>query len=127
MEEFKLAVFGAYSWGQLFGFTWFFILGYILYALDETADRDKKSPKTPDKWSWRFWFFDNWRRYIATFIFTYLFFRFFSEITVREISNFECTVYGMMGDGLATRVKARFNLFKANREKLLQEEPVAQP
>jgi hypothetical protein len=49
MEEFKLAVFGNYAWGQLFGFMWFIIIGYLYNTLDETTKRNKQSPCTPVK------------------------------------------------------------------------------
>jgi hypothetical protein len=72
--------------------------------------------------SWRFWFFDNWRRYFATVLATYLLFRFYVELTGHELSYFECAMIGIIGDNLGASAKARIALFKANRGELLQEE-----
>jgi hypothetical protein len=123
MQEFKEAIFGAYTYGQLFGFMWFILIGYLYNYLDETSGRDKTSPRTPIKWSWRFWFFDNWRRYLMSILATYIFFRFYVEFTGHEITYFECAMIGIVGDNIGMSAKKKIGFIKADREKLLKEEP----
>lgn len=122
MEEFKTALFGAYSWGQLLGFMWFIFIGYLYNYLNETSDRDKASTKTPVKWSWRFWFYDNWRRYLVSILATYIFFRFYIDFTGHELTYFECALIGIVGDNIAASAKSKISFFKADRQKLLEEE-----
>jgi len=122
MEEFKLAVFGAYTWGQLFGFMWFIIIGYLYNYLNETSNRNKNSIHTPMKWSWRFWFFDNWRRYLMTIIATYIFFRFYIDFTGHELTYFEAAMIGIVGDNIGASAKSKIGILKADRQKLLNED-----
>ena len=67
MNEIFKIIFGDYTLVQLFGYFWFFIIGYIIYTLTEVIGRDKSGINTPAKWNFKFWFKDNWRRYLVTF------------------------------------------------------------
>jgi len=120
MGELIKIIFGEYTWIQLFGYLWFFIIGYILYSLIETSGRDIHSKHTPEKWSWKFWFFDNWRRYLTTIMCSYLLFRFYNEVSGHDFGNFDAVSLGLIGDGISATLKKRFKLIGVNREKLLQ-------
>ena len=120
MNEIFEVIFGAYTWIQLFGFAWFLVIGYIIYGLTETSGRDKLSSKTPKKWKWKFWFKDNWRRYLVTILTTYIMFRFYVEFVGHEFTNFEALMMGMIGDGIGATAKKRTAMVKANREKLME-------
>jgi len=120
MKELFHILFGEYSFVQVFGFMWFYIIGYLITALDETTDRDVSSPNTPKKWRWKFWFYDNWRRYVVTILATYILFRFYTEFTGNELTCFECVMIGLVGDGIGTFAKRRVMIAKVNRKKLME-------
>jgi hypothetical protein len=119
MYEIFKVIFGDNTWIQLFGYLWFFIIGYIIYGLTETTGRDVNSPNTPKKWSWKFWFYDNWRRYLTTILCTYILFRLSTEISGHPFGNTDALSLGLIGDGIAATVKKRVKLFGADREKLM--------
>ena len=124
MSEIFEVIFGAYTWIQIFGFTWFLLIGYLIYGFDETSTRDKLSTSTPRKWKWKFWFHDNWRRYLVTFLSTYVMFRFYVEFVGHEFTYFEALMMGLIGDGIGASAKKRINMVKANREKLMEAERI---
>ncbi|GEM_PF-2120959 len=107
MNEFFKIVFGDFTWIQLFGYLWFFIIGYLIYGLTEVSGRDVNSPNTPKKFSWKFWFYDNWRRYLATILCTYVFFRFYVEISGHPFGNIDAVMLGLIGDGVAAKIKEK--------------------
>jgi len=119
MNEIFEIIFGAYTWIQLFGFAWFLIIGYVMYALNETSLRDRSSTNTPKKWKWKFWFKDNWRRYVVTILSTYVMFRFYVQFVGHEFTYFEALMMGLIGDGIGATAKRRISIVKANREKLM--------
>ena len=117
MHDFLKIIFGDFtSWVQLFGYFWFFLIGYIIYFLTEATGRDAKSPHTPRKWSWKFWFYDNWRRYLTTILCTYVLFRFYIEICGHPFGNFDALTLGLLGDGLGATLKKRVSMISADRE-----------
>lgn len=119
MNEFLKIVFGDFpSWATLFGYAWFFVIAYIVYALSETSYRDVNSSNTPKKWSWKFWYFDNWRRYLVTILSSYLFFRFYTDISGHPFSNFDAVSLGLIGDGIGATLKERVRMIGGNREEL---------
>jgi len=124
MSEIFEVIFGAYTWVQIFGFTWFLAIGYIIYGLNETSSRDKLSTKTPKKWKWLFWIKDNWRRYLVTFLSTYVMFRFYVEFAGHEFTNFEALMMGLIGDGIGATAKKKIKKVKADREKLMEAERI---
>jgi hypothetical protein len=123
MSEIFEVIFGAYTWVQLFGFTWFLGIGYILYALNETSLRDKSSARTPKKWKWKFWIRDNWRRYLVTFLSTYVLFRFYSQLVGHQFTNYEALMLGLIGDGIGASAKKRLKTVQADRQKLMTNMP----
>jgi len=127
MDEFFKIIFGDFTFIQLFGYLWFFIIGYLIYGLTEVSGRDIQSPATPKKWSWKFWFYDNWRRYMTTILCTYVLFRFYTEISGHPFGNIDAVTLGMIGDGVAATIKMRVKTFGADREKLMAELKVDEP
>ena len=122
MKEIVEVLFGNYTFPELFGFIWFFLIGYIITAWDETSERDKKSKNTPEKWSWKFWWKDNRKKYVVTVLATYLLFRFYIEFTGRPLTYFECVMLGMVGDGIGIKAKKRLDFLKADRKMIMSEE-----
>jgi len=118
MSEFFTILFGDHSIAQLMAFVVFFIIGYIIYGLIETTGRDKLSRNTPKKWSWEFWFKDNWRRYLLTILCSYIFFRFYTELSGHPFGNFDAVTLGLLGDGLGATIKKRIKAIHGDREEL---------
>jgi hypothetical protein len=123
MDAIFEVIFGAYSWIQIFGFTWFLVIGYIIYGLNENSLRNRASVKTPRKWKLKFWIKDNWRRYLVTFLSTYVMFRFYVEFVGHEFTYFEALMMGLIGDGIGAMAKTRLKAVQANRDKLMALEP----
>jgi len=124
MNEIFEVIFGAYTWVQLFGFAWFLGIGYLIYGITEASNRDRLSTNTPKKWKWRFWFKDNWRRYLTTILSTYIFFRFYVEFVGHEFMYFEALMMGLIGDGIGATAKKKIKRVQANREKLMKAERI---
>lgn len=120
MEELFNIIFGDYSLVELFGFAWFLMIGYIIYGLTETTGRDVKSTHTPKKWSWKFWFADNWKRYLTTILFTYIFFRFYIEFVGHPLTYFEALMMGLIGDGVGATAKKRVKTLTTERRKIME-------
>jgi hypothetical protein len=130
MSELIKILFGEFTTAQLIGYVWFFIIGYIIYGLTEVTGRDVQSPATPVKFSWKFWFLDNWRRYLTTILCTYILFRFYTEINGTAFTYFDAVTLGLVGDGIAATVKNRLASMSANKRPALtaqinQENPPA--
>jgi hypothetical protein len=121
MNEFFKIIFGDFTFLQLFGYVWFFIVGYVIYGLTETGNRDVNSTNTPVKWNWKFWFHDNWRRYITTILCTYLLFRFYNELSGHEFAYIDAVGLGLIGDGVAAMLKSKLNVFTKDRLKIMAE------
>jgi hypothetical protein len=119
MDEFLKIIFGDFTSGvQLLGYLWFFIIGYFIYGLTETTGRSITSPNTPKKWSWKFWFKDNWRRYLVTILCSYVLFRFYTEFSGHPFGNFDAISLGLIGDGVGATVKKRVKAVAGDREEL---------
>ena len=121
MNEIFKIIFGDYTFVQLFGYMWFFIIGYVIYALTEVIGRDKSGINTPAKWNFKFWFKDNWRRYLGTFLSSYILFRFSVEVSGHSFSNFDSLTLGILGDGVAATLKKKVSIIGADREQLMLE------
>ena len=119
MDEFFKIIFGDYTFIQLFAYVWFFIIGYVIYGLGEVTGRDVQSAATPKKWNWKFWFMDNWRRYLTTILCTYVLFRFYTEISGHPFEYIDAVTLGMIGDGVAATIKGRVKTFADDREKVM--------
>jgi len=119
MGELLKVIFGDYTSIELFGYLWFFAIGYLIYGLTETSGRDKNSPNTPTKWNWMFWVKDNWRRYLTTILCSYVLFKFYTEISGHPFGNFDAVSLGLIGDGIAATVKKRVKMVGADREKIM--------
>jgi len=105
-ELFKI-LFGDFTLVQLFGYSWFFLIGYIINFLSETTGRDVKSKNTPQKWNWKFWIKDNYKRYITTILCTYILFRFYTEMSGHDFGYYDAVILGLLGDGVSATIKKR--------------------
>lgn len=62
-------------WGLIYAF-----LGFVAYKMYSAATRDKSSTRTPEKWSWKFWWDDNKSEAIRHALFMILAVRFLPDI-----------------------------------------------
>jgi hypothetical protein len=118
MGEILKVIFGDFTAIQLLGYAWFFIVGYFIYGLNEATSRNANSANTPVRWSWKFWFKDNWRRYLTTFLSTYILFRFYTEVSGHPFGYFDAVALGLIGDGIAATLKEKFKVIGGDREAL---------
>jgi hypothetical protein len=88
-------------------------------VIDETESRDVSSKNTPEKWNWKFWYYDNWRRYLTTIFITYVFFIFYDDIVGHPLTNYDALMIGLIGDGIGATAKKRFDVIKSDRKVLL--------
>ena len=121
MNEIFKIIFGDYTFVQLFGYMWFFIIGYVIHTLTGVIGRDKSGVNTPAKWNFKFWFKDNWRRYLGTFLSTYIYFRFYIQFAGHPLTDFDALTIGLIGDGIGALLKHKIKLFSADRKKLMIE------
>lgn len=119
MNEIFNVIFGNITGIQLFGYIWYFFIGYLIYGLNETSNRDVSSKNTPIRWSWIFWFKDNWRRYLVTILCTYVLYMFNTVLSGNEFSNFDAVSLGLIGDGIGATLKNRTIAIGANRKKIM--------
>ncbi len=77
-----------------------------------------KKSNTPKKWSWKFWIRDNWRRYLTTFLCTYILFRFYNELSGHPFGYVDAVGLGLIGDGIAATLKERIKAIGGDRKEL---------
>jgi hypothetical protein len=121
MKDLLTAMFGTYSGSQMLGYLWFFIIGYIIYGLNETTGRDIESSNTPRKWNWKFFWKDNIKRYVLTLLTTYIIFRFYTNLSNQPLDYFNCFLIGYIGDSASKYLKDRVGFIQSNREELMKQ------
>ncbi|MFA6573719.1 MAG: hypothetical protein WCT13_06180 [Patescibacteria group bacterium] len=121
MEEFLKSILGDYSVPMWFAYSFFALLGTAAFSWIEVKNRDKASVKTPVKFRWKFFVFDNLRRYIATGILIYIQFRFFKELSGSNLSEYVAFLIGFGSDGIAGTSKRTSKLLQADRDRLLRD------
>lgn len=122
MEKLGLMLFGGYSVWELIGYGVFFILGMFLYSYLEVENRNKLSNNTPKKFSWKFFYKDNIKRYVASVLLVYVLFRFFIEMTGQELNEFTALLMGFTGDGVIGMKKKSIKGLNTNRDNLMKEQ-----
>jgi len=122
MEELYKMIFGEYTIWQTLGFYFFMLVGVGAYGVMEVQNRDLDSLKTPKKFSWKFWYKDNLKRYAATIIFLYVQFRFFKELTGTELSEYASFLLGFSSDGIVGMQKKTTKFLSSDREKIIKKD-----
>lgn len=100
-KEFNDAVLGGYNVGRFLGFVFWAIVGAYITVQFTANRRDPSSTRTPEKFSWRFWFRDNARRVLFVLVCILTTLRFSQDITGRELNEFWSLVIGLSFDLLA--------------------------
>lgn len=110
MKEFLQLLLGDQA-PQTFGVLLFYALfGAALSLLLHTTERDPNSNRTPDKFCWKFFFRDNWKRIVTGIMMIGATLRFTPELFGIEISEFWALVIGLSHDRLAQLIKDKTNL-----------------
>lgn len=95
----------------LFGACVFFAcVGILFVLLMGTQLRDKSSPYSPYKFSWRYLWNDNVKRVLASALAVLITLRFMTELTGWELSSWKALVIGTAWDGIALFIKQKTNL-----------------
>lgn len=81
--------------------------GVFLVLVMGTGLRDKKSPTSPEKFSWAYLWSDNARRIYASAICVLASLRFAPEIFSWELTEFRAFCIGMAWDGISLFVKQK--------------------
>lgn len=84
-----------------FAYFIFALIGAIISLYVKSLKRDKDSSNTPDKFSWRFLLQDNLLRLIASFLLSFIAFRFSTEFIGSEITMWAAVLIGATTDRLA--------------------------
>lgn len=122
MTDFTNSILGTYSIGQVFSFCFFFLIGFIIYQMQEVNQRNVKSKRTPKKFSWKFLIKDNAKRFVLSALLIYIQFRFYYELTGQELTEFTALLVGYMGNGLADFGKRNIRTLQNKRDEMLNKE-----
>jgi uncharacterized membrane protein YeaQ/YmgE (transglycosylase-associated protein family) len=117
-QEITSIVLGDLTPWAFIGYLIMAIIGAVIHLWLDTLDRDKSSPKTPYRWSWRFFTLDNIKRFLATILLIFICLRFFSEIIGVELSPFTAFLWGFGLDRVAGFAKNHTSKLQVNRDKL---------
>lgn len=81
--------------------------GLVLNVILDIAKRKPCSATSPEKISPSYWFHDNWKRLIVSFMFLPLVVILFGQLTGGEINNLNAFYAGFSADALAELLKRR--------------------
>lgn len=100
---------------------WFAALGIAAALLVQSLFRNKKSEKTPKEFSWKFLFYDNWRKALLTVILVYLSIVFSYNLFGLSMTTWVACLIGFGYDNLLKVWKdKRQDMFTPNRDELTQ-------
>jgi hypothetical protein len=91
-------------------------LGLLLTLLLDVSRRDGDSPRTPRRWSWRFFWRDNMLRFVLNLLVAVALIRFWPDIKGEEIGMFHCFCIGLCFDSLYIAVRTVRKKMKNNDE-----------
>lgn len=118
LQDAKLILFGDLSVGTILGYFVLIIIGATLHVYLEAKDRDKDSPHTPYKWSWKFFILDNIKRGLVTILLAFVCVRFFEDLTGSSLTPVNALIWGFGIDSFTVFGKKGKGLLKAKRDKL---------
>jgi|SRR5690606_19441157 hypothetical protein len=84
-------------------------VGILFVLLLGTNLRDKRSPTSPEKFSWKYLWNDNTKRIAASIIATLVSLRFMTELTGWELNQWRSFCIGCAFDGIALFIKQKTN------------------
>lgn len=126
MEEFKQLILGEVSVAYYAAAEVFALLALIISLWLHSKKRDASSPTTPQKFSWGFLFWDNFKRIIVGQITMFLVFRFATEFLGRKLDMWMAVGIGAgLSFGLDRFImwmQSRTTVFDMNREKFMEKQ-----
>lgn len=96
----------------------FACLGAIISLLIQSNMRDVKSQSTPVKFSWSFFFLDNWKRIVFSLLIIYVAIRFSSELLHVTLGPFSALGIGLGLDKVSELIKNNTGFLQVNRDKI---------
>lgn len=118
MEQFTEMIIGHITLAEFMGYLFWVIVGTLIYQLMEVKDRNKHSDRTPYQFNLKFWFLDNWKRLLVTFLLILVNIRFWENLTGSELTEYTAFLVGFGSDGVAGFLKKRTGKVKIHRQKL---------
>ena len=92
---------------QFLAFLCYAFGGLVLNVVMDIAKRKPCSPSSPQTFSIKYWFKDNWKRLIVSFAFLPLTVVLFDKITGNELNHLNAFYAGFSADALAELLKRR--------------------
>jgi hypothetical protein len=107
MKEFITQLLGGITIIQFMVFLALGVAGLTLNIIWDISRRKPCSPSSPQKFFISYWFKDNWKRLIISFVFLPLVVLLFNEITGGELNRLNAFYAGFSADALAELIKRR--------------------
>jgi cell division protein FtsW (lipid II flippase) len=101
MKEFQSIILGNASVAEFLAAMFFALLTAGGLALVRVKKRDVSSPRTPEEFSWKFFWNDNFRQIIGTFILIFLTIRIAQYWIKPEWAVYGAVIIGLISDQLA--------------------------
>lgn len=93
-------ILGDLSFDQFVEYFFWAFVGTLVPIFIDLGTRDKKSERTPTKFSWQFWVRDNWKRWIRNIFVICLAIRFYSDIVAIANYNDSIDAWRALGIGI---------------------------
>lgn len=120
MDDLTNMILGEFSLWQFIGLFIFAIMGVLLHSFKDVGDRNMESPNTPKNFSFKFYYRDNIKKYIANIVALYIVLRFFPNLFGHDLSEFSAFLLGFSGDSIMTTFKKKSKTLQVDREKLME-------
>ncbi len=95
----------------------FAAIGVLFILLLGTTLRDRKSPHSPEKWSWSYLLSDNAKRIYASIIAVLLSLRFMPELFGWELNPWRAVCVGMTWDTILLVIKQKTSILDPKNPK----------
>ena len=118
MNDFLTSLLGDLSAGNWMAYLFFATLGVLVASWTDIKARNKTSLSTPKKFSFSFFFQDNFKKFVVTIILIYINFRFWEQITATELSEYSAFLAGLTSDSISNLTKKNVKQLQTNRKKL---------
>jgi hypothetical protein len=124
MKEFVSILLGNATIPMFCALFFYALLGVIIKLLIHATTRDPEKGETPNKFSIKFLFKDNWKRLLLSIILVYVVIRFLSQFLIVDVTNnpeihlFGAIVVGFSCDSLSEWFKSKVNALRVDRDKI---------
>jgi len=121
MKEFANLVLGHTSPAMFAALFFFAVVGVFINLLLHAQSRNVLSTDTPEKFSFRFLLYDNWRRIVLAILLIYISIRFVGIIFDIDVVNnnelylFAALIIGFLFDKLGEYLKSRSSILRVRK------------